>query len=64
MKTIDTLIKDLEDILLGLGGWNEAISTEMGKAVSDTPLARFSNPQAQRGYLYLSVVVTACDRKL
>jgi len=64
MKTIDTLIKDLEGVLLGLGGWNEAISTEMGKAVSDTALARFSKPQAPRGYLSLSGVGTDCDRKL
>ena len=48
MKTIDTLIKDLEGVLLGVGGWNEAISSEMGKAVSDTALARFSKPQAPR----------------
>ena len=64
MKSIDTLLTDLEDVLFGIGGWNSAISTEMGKAVAASALARFGKPQEPRGYLSLSSIGTPCRRKL
>lgn len=64
MKTIDTLVKDIEGTILGLNGWDEALGTQMGSAIAETASARFSKPQEPRGYLSLSGMGDSCDRSL
>ena len=64
MKKIDTLVEDIESVIYGQGGWNEAIAEAMGKSIADTANKRFSKPQEPRGYLSLSSIGTPCKRKL
>ena len=64
MKTIDTLVEDIESVIYGQGGWNKSIAEAMGKSIADTANKRFSKPQEPRGYLSLSSIGTPCKRKL
>lgn len=64
MKTLDTLIYDIEQTLMGLGGWDKAISLFFGSQLADVAYQRFSKPQEPRKYLSLSSVGTPCKRKL
>lgn len=64
MPNIDTLIKDMEDTILGLNGWDNVISSEMGSAIAKTASMRFRKPQEPRGYLSFSAIGSPCKRKL
>lgn len=64
MKTIDTLVEDIQSVIYGQGGWNKSIAEAMGKSIADTANKRFSKPQEPRGYLSLSSIGTPCKRKL
>lgn len=64
MKTIDTLVSDIEEVIYGRGGWHSTIGEMLGKNVSDAANKRFSKPQEPRGYLSLSSIGTPCKRKL
>ena len=64
MKTIDTLVEDIESVIYGQGGWNKSVAEAMGKSIADTANKRFSKPQEPRGYLSLSSIGTPCKRKL
>ena len=64
MPKIDTLIKDMEDTILGLNGWDNVISSEMGSAIAKTASMRFRKPQEPRGYLSFSAIGSPCKRKL
>ena len=64
MKTIDTLVEDIESVIYGQGGWNKSVAEAMGKSIADTDNNRFSKPQEPRGYLSLSSIGTPCKRKL
>lgn len=63
-KTIDTLINDMENVILGLGGWDEAITKYLADTISKVAEDRFSKPQEPRGYLSLSALGDSCDRSL
>ncbi len=64
MPNINTLIKDMEDTILGLKGWDNVVSSEMGSAIAKTASMRFSKPQEPRGYLSFSAIGSPCKRKL
>ena len=64
MKTIDTLIPDMKDVLLGLGGWDAAITKYLSETIGDVAHDRFSKPQEPRGYLSMSSLGDSCDRSL
>ena len=63
-KTIDTLVNDMNNVILGLGGWDEAITTYLAQEISKTAEKRFSKPQEPRGYLSLSALGDPCERSL
>ena len=64
MKTLETLVEDIQSVIYGQGGWTKSISELLGSGVADTAYKRFSKPQEPRGYLSLSSVGTPCKRKL
>lgn len=63
-KTIDTLINDMENVILGLGGWDEAVTKYLAESISQVAENRFSKPQEPRGYLSLSALGDPCNRSL
>jgi CRISPR/Cas system-associated exonuclease Cas4 (RecB family) len=64
MPSIDTLIKDMEDTILGLKGWDHLISLGMGERIGKAATSRFRAPQKPRGYLSFSSIGSPCKRKL
>lgn len=64
MKTIDTLVSDIEEVIYGRGGWYSAIGEMLGNNIASAANKRFSKPQEPRGYLSLSSIGTPCKRKL
>lgn len=64
MAKIESLIHDINQVILGLGGWDEAASKYLGDAISKVSYDRFSKLPAPRGYLSLSSVGTPCSTKL
>lgn len=64
MKSIDTLVSDMEDVILGKKGWDSAIGDQMAKNYSDIVADRFGKPQEPRSYLSMSSLGTPCKRKL
>ena len=64
MKSIDTLCYDIQQTLLGLGGWDKAISEVFGNDLKEISFQRFNKPPTVRKYLSLSSIGTPCSRKL
>ena len=64
MKKIDTLVKDMEDTILGLKGWDHIVGLKMGDSIAKTAFQRFSEPQKPRKYLSFSSIGSPCQRKL
>lgn len=64
MKTLDTLVYDIEQVVLGKGGWDKTISALFGQQLSEVAFDRFSKEQGPRRHLSLSQIGTPCDRKL
>jgi hypothetical protein len=64
MKTLDTLCYDIEQTLLGLGGWDRAASEIFGNDLKEVSYQRFHKPAQVRKYLSLSSIGTPCSRKL
>jgi CRISPR/Cas system-associated exonuclease Cas4 (RecB family) len=64
MKTIDTLVQDMHDVIEGRGGWTGNLGSIMGNGISTVANQRFSKPQEPRAYLSLSGIGTPCKRKL
>ena len=64
MKTIDTLIADMQEVIKGKGGWSGIQGSILGRNISLIANSRFSKPQESRGYLSLSSIGTPCKRKL
>jgi len=63
-KTIDTLVKDMEQVLYGLKGWDKAISQGIGDNIASMATSRFKEPQKARNYLSMSSIGSPCKRKL
>jgi hypothetical protein len=64
MKTIDTLIADMQEVIKGNGGWSGLEGSMLGHSIALMANKRFSKPQEPRGYLSLSSIGTPCKRKL
>lgn len=64
MKSIDTLVSDMENVLLGKGGWDAAVGQMIGDNISEMAKARFGQPQEPRTNLSMSSLGTPCHRKL
>jgi len=64
MKTIDTLIADMQEVIKGQGGWSGTQGSILGRSIALVANKRFSKPQEPRGYLSLSSIGTPCKRKL
>jgi len=64
MKTNDTLIADMQEVIKGNGGWSGTDGSVLGRNIALVANQRFSKPQEPRGYLSLSSVGTPCKRKL
>jgi hypothetical protein len=63
-KSIDTLVQDIEETILGLNGWDSAVGEFMSKNIAVLAESRFKKPQEPRSYLSLSSLGTPCKRKL
>lgn len=64
MPSIDTLVNDINNVILGKGGWDASITDYLSDSISKVAHTRFSQAQQPRGYLSLSSLGTPCDRKL
>jgi hypothetical protein len=64
-KNISTLVKDIEDVIQGNGGWTQTVSAFFRDNVSDVVDSRLQEQEDQpRNYLRLSGMGTPCKRKL
>ncbi len=64
MKSINTLVQDIEQTIFGNNGWDNTLGDAMATNISHMAEQRFSKPQEPRGYLSLSSLGTKCERKL
>jgi hypothetical protein len=65
MKTINTLVKDIYDVIDGKGGWDETVADYFSKSISDVLSSRLNaEDQQERATLRLSNLGTPCQRKL
>jgi hypothetical protein len=64
-KSINTLVKDIQAVIDGNGGWDETISKYSAELIADTLDRRF-NPEESTGprTLRMSALGTPCKRKL
>ena len=63
-KDISTLVNDINNVILGNGGWDATITQFLSESISKVAEARFAEEQQPRGYLSLSSLGTPCERKL
>lgn len=63
MKTIDTLVPDMLEVLEGLGGWEEATTKYLSEGIASLAEERFSKPQEVRNHLSPSMLGSP-DRQL
>ena len=64
MKSIETLVEDMETVILGNKGWEHTLGQDMANTIALQARDRFSKPQEPRGYLSMSSLGSPCDRKL
>jgi len=64
MPNIKNLIKDMEETIQGLKGWDHIVGLRMGDSIAKAALNRFGKPQKPRGYLSFSSIGSPCKRKL
>ena len=64
VKDISTLVADMENVIKGLGDWNEAVNSNMAMGIAKIIKDRFSKPQKPRTNLSMSALGTPCHRKL
>ena len=64
-KSIHTLVKDIEEVVLGQGGWDEVISRTVSDGMLDVFKSRLEGERTEREpTLRLSALGTPCRRKL
>ena len=63
-KTIDTLVEDMESVILGNDGWEHTLGQVMADTIAQQASDRFSKPQEPRGYLSMAhhVIVNSGTR--
>lgn len=64
MPKIETLVNDINNVILGNGGWDATVTKYLADSISKVSEARFSEAQQPRGYLSLSSLGDSCDRSL
>lgn len=64
MKTIDTLVPDMYEVIKGNGGWDATVTKFLSEGISTIAEKKFSAPQEPRDYIGLSSIGTPCTRKL
>lgn len=64
MPKIDTLVKDIYDVIEGNGGWDETVSDYFRRSISDVVDTRLQAQEEERGTLRMSNMGTPCTRKL
>lgn len=64
MKTIDTLIDDIYEVIEGKGGWDATITEFFSKNIARVAEERFLSEQKIRNYISPSNLGTQCDREL
>tara|TARA_R110000737_G_scaffold64473_6_gene92204 strand:+ start:2083 stop:2943 length:861 start_codon:yes stop_codon:yes gene_type:complete len=64
MKTVDTLVADMENVIMGEGSWDDMISVTMAANIDRMAGDRFSKPQEPRTKLSMSSLGSQCDRQL
>lgn len=65
MKTIDTLVQDIEEVIKGKGGWTEAVNDYFKETIGEAAERRLTpstEPRAKT--LRMSNIGTPCKRKL
>jgi len=65
MKTIDTLVQDIEAVIKGKGGWTNAVNEYFMKNIGEAAERRL-NPsgEVRKKTLRMSNIGTPCRRKL
>tara|TARA_R110002167_G_scaffold272074_2_gene478624 strand:- start:7995 stop:8858 length:864 start_codon:yes stop_codon:yes gene_type:complete len=63
-KVIETLVEDMENVVLGNKGWKHKRGQDMANTIAIQARDRFDSPQEPRGYLSMSSLGTPCNRKL
>ena len=64
MPNINTLVKDIYDVIEGNGAWNETISQYFRTSIGDVVDTRLQAQEQERGTLRMSNLGTPCSRKL
>ncbi len=64
MKTIDTLVQDIEAVLKGYGGWDAACTHFLAETCGDVATSRFMGTPRAHNTLTLSGIGQGCKRKL
>jgi len=64
MKKIETLVKDIYDVVEGKGGWDSSLTEYLSQSIAKIAEDRFSKEQKPRDYLSLSMLGTPCNRKI
>ena len=64
MPKIETLVNDINQVIMGNGGWDATITQYLSDSISKVAETRFSQAQLPRGYLSLSGLGDSCDRSL
>lgn len=65
MKTIDTLVRDIYDVLDHKGGWDATVSQYLAGTLAETIDRRLTPPEEERkGSLRMSNLGQPCNRKL
>lgn len=65
MKSIDTLVQDIEAVVQGKGGWDETVNSYFTELMSDTAKRRFGiKGEGHKPSLRMSNIGSPCTRKL
>lgn len=65
MKTIHTLVQDIEEVIMKKGGWDNTVSSHLASRLADTIDKRLSPSEEQRrGSLRMSNLGKPCTRQL
>lgn len=64
MKTIDTLVADIYDVVDGKGGWDATITEYLSTTIAEVAEQRFTGEERPRDTLSLSGIGKPCEREL
>ena len=64
MPNINTLVKDIMDVVDGKGGWDQAITDYLSETIAQVASERFAGEERPRDTLSLSGIGKPCERQL